>query len=113
MAFSISKKEIIKYPPEALRGFHLSTYEWIDNLHFMLKPEECLDEPAPYVAIVKELFLAEHWDGDGEVQLLWVPPFMLAESPAFDQTHGVVIWHVKQTEDGISWLLSPIQLPFD
>jgi hypothetical protein len=25
-------------------------------------------------------------------------------------TRGVVIWHVKQREDGISWLLTPIEL---
>jgi len=26
---------------------------------------------------------------------------------------GVLLWHVKQMDDGLSWILSPIELPFE
>ena len=111
MAFSISKKDIITYPPEELRKFHLTAFEWIDNLHFTLRPEDCLADASEYIRIAKEIFLADHWHGDGDIQLMWIPPFMLPYGLVEHHSHGMVIWHVKQLEDGTSWLLSPAPLP--
>ncbi|MGE7775121.1 hypothetical protein ACQKLP_10380 [Chitinophaga sp. NPDC101104] len=108
MAFYRDKQRVIDYPPEKLRDFHSFRYEWIDNLNFTLTPEECLDDPAPYISIAREMFLEVGWEGDGKIELMWVPPFALkAGNPM-----GVTIWHVKQQEDGTSWLLSPIPLEF-
>ncbi|MGB4774257.1 MAG: hypothetical protein WBP45_03725, partial [Daejeonella sp.] len=86
-------------------------YEWIDNLNFTLKPEECLNNPEEYIRIAKELFLNEGWAGDGEIELMWVPPFMFQKTQTEDFTQGFVVWHVKQEEDGISWILTPVKLP--
>ncbi|RAJ87428.1 hypothetical protein CLV59_101178 [Chitinophaga dinghuensis] len=107
------KRRIITYPPETLRTFRVSAYEWIDNLNFTIRPEECLDNASEYVNIAKELFLEAGWDGDGEVELMWVPPFMFDEQQEEVTTAGITFWHVKQLEDGTSWLLSPIKLPFE
>ncbi|ACU59036.1 hypothetical protein [Chitinophaga pinensis] len=106
------KTKIINYPPETLRTFHVNAYEWIDNLNFTISPEECLENAEEYVNIAKEIFLDAGWDGDGKIELMWTPPFLLHNMLTEELTKGLTIWHVKQREDGISWLLSPIQLPY-
>lgn len=115
MAFTIDKCEIIKYPPEALKAFICRQYEYIDNLHFILNPQECLENPKEYIKIAKKRFKAAGWEGDGEVGLIWVPPFMLKDENGemiwmFGKTEGEIVWHVKQLNDGTSWLLLPEDL---
>ena len=104
------KKNIIKYPPETLRTFEVFGYQWIDNLCFTIDPKECLDNSDEYIKIAKELFLKEDWDGVGEVELMWIPPFILEPHGTEDFTNGITVWHVKQLEDGISWILHPKNL---
>jgi hypothetical protein len=116
MGYSIKKHQVIDYPSEKLREFHSWGYEYIDNLHFILPPDEFIDpagEPLEnYLAIVRERFFGMGWDGDGEIGLLWLPQFVFPYSVDVSWT-GVVVWFVKQLEDGISFLLSPIELPID
>jgi hypothetical protein len=112
MAYTIDVEKIIDYEPEAIRRFRSYALEWIDNLHFLLPPGAILKEPEPYIAIARECFLSAGWWSGGEINLLWVPPFVFPRVMNLG-TEGVVLWHVKQEDDGISWLLSPIELPFD
>ncbi|SFN49536.1 hypothetical protein SAMN05428949_3031 [Chitinophaga sp. YR627] len=101
------KSKIITYPPETLRSFSVEAYQWIDNLNFTIDPAACLNNPEEYLSIARELFLDAGWDGDGKIELMWIPPFMLKSSLTMELTVGITIWHVKQLEDGVSWLLSP------
>lgn len=101
------KRRIITYQPDTLKTFNVMCYEWIDNLCFTIDPGECLDHSDEYIKIAKELFSEAGWDGDGEVELMWIPPFMLDGNRTEDFTVGVTVWHVKQQEDGISWILHP------
>lgn len=101
------KSKIITYPPETLRTFNVQAYQWIDNLNFTINPDECLKNAEEYISIAREMFLDAGWDGDGKIELMWIPPFMLHGRLTAGFTVGVTIWHVKQLEDGISWLLSP------
>ena len=101
------KSKIINYPPETLRTFEVMAYEWIDNLCFTIDPKECLSNSDQYVKTAKELFLQEGWDGDGDIELIWIPPFMFEGARTDEFTAGVTVWHVKQLEDGISWILHP------
>ncbi|HJT73451.1 MAG TPA: hypothetical protein VJ720_05515 [Chitinophaga sp.] len=101
------KSKIITYPPETLRTFSVEAYQWIDNLNFTINPEECLKNAEEYISIAREMFLEAGWDGDGKIELMWIPPFMLRRSLTGELTVGITIWHVKQLEDGVSWLLSP------
>lgn len=116
MAYSIKKNEIIKYPPKLLRTYVVGYYEWIDNLNFTLDPKDCLENAEEYIKIVKEKFLEAGWYGDGKIELMWIPPFMfdeefiLQEKIKWEYGYGITIWHVKQLEDGISWLLFPKEL---
>ena len=38
---------------------------------------------------------------------MWIPPFMFDGIRSEEFTLGVTVWHVKQKEDGISWILHP------
>jgi hypothetical protein len=105
------KKKIINYPPAALKTFKVIMYEWIDNLNFTIRPEECLTNAEEYIKIAEEIFLEAGWAGDGQIELMWIPPFMFEGVRTKEFTVGVTIWHVKQREDGFSWLLTPVELP--
>jgi hypothetical protein len=116
MAHTKHKHEVIDYPPSALREFRAYGYEWIDSLHFIQRPEEFLPLPDEqldlYLAVARERFKEAGWHGDGDIGLLWLPPFVFPLGLRI-RPEGIVVWHVKQAEDGVSWLLSPIELPFE
>jgi hypothetical protein len=103
---------IIDYPAEALESFAVHGYEWIDNLYFTLPPSRFLADPSPYLAVARRKFLDAGWDGDGEIDLIWLPPFIFPLARRIPPV-GIIVWHVKQLEDGTSWLLSPFRLPFE
>jgi hypothetical protein len=113
MPFSITTKQIIDYPSTQLETFYQYTYEWIDNLNFALNPEDCLENADDYIEIATKIFLKMGWDGDGKIQLLWIPPFVFSGVRDSEFTKGLTIWHVKQNADGISWILSPKEFIFD
>lgn len=115
MGYTIPLEKIIDYPPEKLSAFRAYGYEYIDNRQFALRPEFVLgsiEKAAPYVEEARRIFVAMDWQGDGDIELLWIPPFAFPLSLGVPPV-GVVVWHVKQSEDGISYLLSPIALPFE
>ena len=105
------KRWIINYPAETLRTFKVVMYEWIDNLNFTIRPGDCLANAGEYISVAKEMFLEAGWEGDGEIELMWIPPFMFKGEKTEQFTRGVTTWHVKQLEDGISRLLTPVELP--
>lgn len=110
MAYSIKRDEIIDYPCDELYEFEIMAYEWIDNLNFTLRPEDCIKNADKYISIARTRFLESGWNGEGNIELMWIPPFMLKQDMQFSNTKGVVVWHVKQEEDGISWLLYPVDI---
>jgi hypothetical protein len=107
MSYSIAKSEMIDYPPETLLDYDVTSYEWIDNLNFTIDPQECVENADDYISMAKKIFKKNGWHGDGEIQLMFVPPFMLSYEMQIENTKGIIVWHVKQKEDGISWLLFP------
>lgn len=116
MAYTISKHEVINHSAAGLRNFHLYRFEWIDNLHFLRPPEDFLPLPSEqlevYLSVARECFTKAGWDGDGQITLLWLPSFVFPTSSKV-VSEGVVLWHVKQTNDGVSWILSPVELPYE
>lgn len=88
-------------------------YHHIDDLSFMLDAEEVLrrnENREKILSRVRERFRHAGWEGDGRLQILWLPPFLGA---GVEDTYGVVVWHVKQSNNGTSWLASPVPLPFE
>lgn len=111
MAYTIPKAAVIPYPPQKLHEFKLIWFEYVDNLHFGLNPAGLVDNAEPYLDITRQRFLEAGWAGDGEISLMWIPPFAINDIDGtrhmWTHTHGVVVWHVKQQSDGISWILYP------
>lgn len=114
MSYTIAPNAVITYPAESLREFFSYGFEYIDNRLFCISAEKMLGTRVAhsYIEIAKERFLELGWTGDGEIELLWLPSFVFPSSSEVPPT-GVVLWHVKQSEDGISYLLSPVELPFE
>lgn len=113
MSYTIPKRQVVAYSPTALRSFRAYGFEWIDNLHFLADPADFIvGEVESYLSIAREMFYEAGWVGDGNIGLLWLPPFTFPLALGVPP-EGVVLWHVKQEEDGQSFILSPIELPFE
>jgi hypothetical protein len=112
MSYSVPAPSVIDYPAEAMASFPIYAFEWIDNLHFIQPPDRFLPDPSAHVEAARAAFLRAGWEGTGEVGLLWLPTFVFPMR-SWPSWEGVALWHVKQVEDGTSWLMSPIELPFE
>lgn len=90
------------------------SYQFLDDLSFIHKPSDVpifydmkpgeLDQ---FVDAVRRLFLAAGWEGDGDLGILWLPPFV---DVGIEDTWGTYVWHVKQSNNGTSWLASSAPL---
>jgi hypothetical protein len=47
-----------------------------------------------------EAFKDAGWEGDGRIGAIGIPPFMFCR----DDTWGLFLWHVKQSNNGTSWV---------
>lgn len=97
-----------------IKTYHIYTYTFLDDLSCIQSPfrhfefdEPCLVEDA--IQIVGNRFKKFGWEGDGTIGIIWIPPFV---DIGFEDTHGTYIWHVKQDNDGISFLASDVPLDF-
>jgi hypothetical protein len=102
--------------PEAsiVQGYYVYEYTFLDDLQFIKSPEEVFAyyDPArlkTVIEAVEKRFLDAGWEGDGAIGILWLPPFVDA---GIEDTHGTYIWHVKQSNNGISFLASLYPLEF-
>lgn len=53
--------------------------------------------------LFKDAFLEAGWHGDGLIERVWVPPFLMESS----DDYGDHIYHVKQSDNGTSFLAVP------
>jgi hypothetical protein len=98
---------------EGVQKWHFYAYEYLDDLAFMKPARELFEgwaEGDVNCQTLEEKFRELGWDGDGVLQVMWLPPFAGAGPHDF---YGCYAMHIKQTEDGISWIASPYSLPFD
>lgn len=96
------------------QNLYVYIYEWVDDDTF-LKEINFEDDPICYRLICQKLYDAG-WDGTGAIKMLWLPPFVI--QPILDEpigygfnilnfwTKGLILWHVKQQKDGLSFILS-------
>lgn len=75
-------------------------YQFIDNLEHIIVLKEMGSYYTDKVEDIKKAFLKNGWEGDGEIGLIWIPPFIEATGDTF----GRYVWHVKQNNNGISFL---------
>jgi hypothetical protein len=106
-AFSMAKI------PSSVSHFHVYSYEHVDELSFVRSARK-VDRSSPYAGglemlqpDIERLFRAHGWEGDGEVGLVWLPPFVGDWGSG-----GLLVWFVKQSNNGTSFLASEEPLPF-
>jgi hypothetical protein len=98
--------------PDGVKFWHFYAYEHLDDLAFMPTARQALaawPHAGVVIAAVEEKFRSLGWVGDGEMQVMWFPPFA---GVAPKNTFGAYALHVKQSDDGISWIACPYTLPF-
>ena len=84
-------------------------YTYIDELRHRIEPNEIYGDIAEKEKqIVADLFKEKGWEGDGEIKLIWIPPFLCDNG----STIGKYVWHVKQSNNGISYLAYKGSFPF-
>jgi TIR domain len=104
------REEITK--PDSIKDFHVYQYEHVDFLGFMPRAQAVLHAVENADAVLKAVgqrFKRAGWEGDGEIQLMWLPPFVGA---GVEDTWGVAVWFVKQDNNGTAFIASPVPLPF-
>jgi hypothetical protein len=102
-----------------IKDMFVYEYTFLDDLSFILSPEEfartrvfpriATDELNDLVEAVKSKFLSAGWEGDGDLGIIWMPPFV---DFGEENIHGNYIWHVKQSNNGISFILSEREIEF-
>ncbi|GAA5147689.1 hypothetical protein GCM10023213_42720 [Prosthecobacter algae] len=98
--------------PESVGSFYFYFYEYIDFYDFLKPAVDVLQgwsQAELFIEALKKGWLERGWAGDGLVTAIWLPPFCVEE---LNSTNGHILWHVKQLEDGFSWLASRHPLPF-
>jgi hypothetical protein len=101
--------------PEIVRGYYVYTYTFLDDLSFIRSPEDVFEyeeheKIEGFVQEVRRRFLESGWEGDGEIGIIWFPPFV---DVGPEDTYGTYIWHVKQSNNGISFIASEYPIDFE
>ncbi|TVV45499.1 hypothetical protein [Thalassolituus sp. C2-1] len=98
--------------PSVIDEYSVYEYQHIDCLEFMPAAAAVLQgipNQSEVLKAVRAKFLSSGWEGDGEIQIMWIPPFMGA---GVEDTWGLAVWFVKQANNGTAFLASPVKLPF-
>ncbi|MEL7613208.1 toll/interleukin-1 receptor domain-containing protein [Vreelandella titanicae] len=98
--------------PSVLQDYDVYEYQHIDCLEYMPSAEAVLQGVRNRNDILEAAhrrFSASGWEGDGELQIMWLPPFIGA---GIEDTWGLAVWFVKQSNNGTAFLASPVSLPF-
>lgn len=91
------------------------SYQHVDELTFVLTPEKVQSSSYEAGGIgdllpsVAAKFRSNGWEGDGEIGLIWIPPFVIDTYG----TAGVFVWFVKQNNNGTAFIGSSVPLPFE
>jgi len=97
--------------PDSVKKFFVYSYHYIDFHDYTKPAQEILEHWSrgeDFISALKDLWLKHGWDGDGVVTSIWLPPFLVED---LNDEVGLIVWHVKQLEDGTSWLASDKAIP--
>ena len=98
--------------PKLIADFFVYQYQHVDELAFMPLAADVLAHHPRFGEVIEKVKYrlgAEGWEGDGQIRLLWFPPFI---GSGVEDTWGVGTWFVKQQNNGTAWIASPVALPF-
>jgi hypothetical protein len=98
------------------RELYVYQYQFLDDLSFIQTPSKVpvFTNMAPpdlerLISSVRDQFSTAGWEGDGEIGVIWLPPFVDA---GIEDSWGTYVWHVKQSNNGLSWIASNSPLNF-
>lgn len=97
-----------------LVDYYFYSYEHLDDLNFLRAPADVfrdlgLESCQVWKEAVTAALEAAGWEGDGDLAIMWFPPFV---SVGIHDTWGTYVWVVKQRNNGTAWLASPVELRF-
>jgi hypothetical protein len=100
------------FDPNAVRHFYVYSYHHIDDLSMIRKLNEFFIDDEVFgtsdefkeelITAIQERFYNAGWEGDGEIGLIWIPPFLID-----GDTTGFNVLHTKQANNGTSFIASP------
>ena len=111
-AYGFDELAFVLGTPEDIQNLFVYQYHFLDYLEYAVDAQRVFANHSrkdDYLRAVKERFQRAGWEGDGVIQFIWLPPFI---GVGVEDTHGALLWHVKQLNNGTSWLASYEQLPF-
>jgi|SRR5579872_2917706 len=95
--------------PEDIRNrFYGFEYRYIEEDRFIIPANVFLegDELSQErINAARARFKKLGWKGEGEIGILWIPP--IVKGLRGYNSGGVCVWHVRQEENGVSYLLAP------
>lgn len=96
------------------RKYYVYHYEYIDDLSFMPDARTYLSadtdkEAAAWLEAISERLKRSGWEGDGCIKVMWLPPFA---DVGVGDTYGTYVYAVKQSNNGMTWLASPVPLTY-
>ncbi|MFJ6024261.1 hypothetical protein ACIQC9_06660 [Brevundimonas sp. NPDC092305] len=95
--------------------YRVYQYQHLDDLNFLQSPDVFFahfehfapKNPEAWIAAVTDRFKRAGWEGDGDIQIMWLPPFILS-----GDTYGSYHWVVKQSNNGTAFITGKEALPF-
>ncbi len=98
----------------SIKSYHIYSYTFLDDLSCVKAPHDYFAYEEKYkiddaIRLVSERFKEYGWEGDGSIGIIWLPPFV---DVGIEDTWGSCIWHVKQQNNGISFLACDVPLDF-
>jgi hypothetical protein len=100
---------------DTIKSYYIYNYTFLDDLSCIKSPYDYFTSEEKYkiddaIRLLGERFKEYGWEGDGSIGIIWLPPFV---DIGIEDTWGTYIWHVKQYNDGISFLACDVPLDFE
>jgi hypothetical protein len=96
--------------PSLIEYWNVYSFEHIDFLGGMFDAQTALSSVENGYVLINEvasIIFQAGWEGDGRIQIFWLPPFV-----AVGDTWGAICFHVKQGNNGTSWIACEHELKF-
>jgi len=101
-----SRNFFISDDPKKIWDYHAYKSNPVDLQYFVVNAAytlQGLPNADDILSALRAKFKSAGWEGDGEIGLIWLPPFVHSDS----DNMGDHIWYVKQDNNGTCFYLSP------